>query len=65
MGNFLNGHEPIQREIIFSSCYDVMDHYCDGSRKQRVSTKDSYTHRMYLSGTSSDLQVALSVISTD
>ncbi|XP_024357806.1 uncharacterized protein [Physcomitrium patens] len=65
MGNFLNGHEPIQREIIFSSCYDVLDHYRDGSRRQRVSTKDSYTHRMYLSGTSSDLQVALSVISTD
>ncbi|KAG0553821.1 hypothetical protein KC19_12G042000 [Ceratodon purpureus] len=65
MGNFLNGHEPIRREIVFSSCYDLMDHYPDGSRRQRVSTKDSYTHRMYLCGTSSDLQVALSVISTD
>jgi Rab3 GTPase-activating protein catalytic subunit len=65
MGNFLNGHEPVKREIIFSSCYDLMDHYRDGSRRQRVSTQNSYTHRMYLLGTSSDLQVALAVISTD
>lgn len=65
MGNFLNGHEPVRREIIFSSCYDLMDHYRDGSRRQRVSTQNSYTHRMYLLGTSNDLQVALAVISTD
>jgi Rab3 GTPase-activating protein catalytic subunit len=60
MGNFLNGHEPAVRETIFSCCYNEMDSYPDGSQRQRTSTQDYYTHRMYIAGTSSDLQVALS-----
>lgn len=64
MGNLLNGHEPILREIIFST-RDIVsgNHYAS-------STPEGYqreieTHRMYICGTSNDLRVALSVTSYD
>ncbi|XP_058075086.1 uncharacterized protein LOC131223649 [Magnolia sinica] len=64
MGNLLNGHEPIHREIIFS-VYDDMSggHYGDNS--SLGSRREIETHRMYICGTSNDLQVALSVTSCD
>lgn len=66
MGNFLNGHEPLLREMIFSH----FDHYFEGQRDrykmQRSNTRERIlSHRMYIQGTSNDLQVAYSVISDD
>ncbi|EPS62503.1 hypothetical protein M569_12288, partial [Genlisea aurea] len=49
MGNLLNGHEPVSREIVFSKADD-------GGIE---------THRMYVCGTSNDLRVALAVASCD
>ncbi|XP_020524661.1 rab3 GTPase-activating protein catalytic subunit isoform X2 [Amborella trichopoda] len=62
MGNQLNGHEPMKREIIFT-VFDAMigSHY--GTSNQ--SDQEIETHRMYICGTSNDLQVALSVTSCD
>lgn len=66
MGNFLNGHEPSVREIIFSH----FDHYSKGQRERyrmdNSSTREHIlSHRMYIQGTSNDVQVAYSVISDD
>lgn len=64
MGNLLNGHEPMQREIIFSLHDGVSDnHYA--ARTASVSQQEIETYRMYISGTSNDLRVALSVVSCD
>ncbi|XP_043724681.1 rab3 GTPase-activating protein catalytic subunit isoform X2 [Telopea speciosissima] len=62
MGNLLNGHEPVVREIIFF-IQDSMshDHYAD----RRSPHEDIETHRMYICGTSNDLRVAHSVTSCD
>ncbi|KAK7276040.1 hypothetical protein RIF29_17171 [Crotalaria pallida] len=64
MGNLLNGHEPILREIIFS-LHDRVNgnHYAAGS--SNVSQHEIESYRMYICGTSNDLRVALSVVSCD
>lgn len=64
MGNLLNGHEPALREIIFS-VYDTVSDSHYGSSNPLDVTGDIETHRMYICGTSNDLQVALSVTSWD
>eukprot|EP00250_Pteridium_aquilinum_P017952 c23859_g4_i1 orf=95-2845(-) len=66
MGNFLNGHEPFLREIIFSQ----YDHYSEGQRERyRMDESNQWehilSHRMYIQGSSNDLQVAYSVVSND
>ncbi|KAF7824754.1 rab3 GTPase-activating protein catalytic subunit isoform X1 [Senna tora] len=64
MGNLLNGHEPILREIIFSLCDKVNgNHYA--ARDPNASQTEMQTYRMYICGTSNDLRVALSVVSCD
>lgn len=64
MGNLLNGHEPILREIIFSMRDRVIgNHYA--SRTPESHRQEIETHRMYICGTSNDLRVALSVTSCD
>ena len=62
MGNLLNGHEPVVREIIFS-LRDGMNgnHYA----AHQETYEEMETYRMYISGTSNDLRVALSVVSCD
>ncbi|CAH2069523.1 unnamed protein product [Thlaspi arvense] len=70
MGNLLNGHEPILREIIFSTGDDVNNgiHYAAAADVAATSHRrgeEIETHRMYVSGTSNDLRVALSVTSCD
>ncbi|XP_042487115.1 uncharacterized protein LOC122067353 isoform X2 [Macadamia integrifolia] len=62
MGNLLNGHEPVVREIIFF-IQDSMSHDHYGDR--RSPHEDIETHRMYICGTSNDLRVAHSVTSCD
>ena len=64
MGNLLNGHEPALREIIFS-VYDTVSNNHYGSSNRLDVTGNIETHRMYICGTSNDLQVALSVTSWD
>ncbi|XP_072997458.1 uncharacterized protein [Typha latifolia] len=62
MGNLLNGHEPIVREIIFS----VNDRLSNCHYGSIIPTAEEVeTHRMYIRGTSNDLWVALSVTSWD
>uniref|UniRef100_A0A7N0RFL3 Rab3 GTPase-activating protein catalytic subunit n=1 Tax=Kalanchoe fedtschenkoi TaxID=63787 RepID=A0A7N0RFL3_KALFE len=62
MGNLLNGHEPITREIIFSTQDGASSsHYSAGTH----SNHQIETFRMYICGTSNDLRVALSVTSCD
>ncbi|KAG8063763.1 hypothetical protein GUJ93_ZPchr0003g17140 [Zizania palustris] len=64
MGNLLNGHEPIQREIVFSVIERISNgHY--SSPTPLCTDEQIETHRMYISGTSNDLWVALSVTSWD
>lgn len=64
MGNLLNGHEPILREIIFSMTDHINgNHYA--AHNSKVHEQDIETYRMYTCGTSNDLRVALSVISYD
>ncbi|KAI4994645.1 hypothetical protein ZWY2020_034286 [Hordeum vulgare] len=64
MGNLLNGHEPIQREIVFSVLEKLSNgHY--SSQTPLCTDEQIETHRMYISGTSNDLWVALSVTSWD
>ncbi|KAH9701885.1 Rab3 GTPase-activating protein catalytic subunit [Citrus sinensis] len=64
MGNLLNGHEPILREIIFSSSDHVNGgHYAPST--PRAYQQEIETYRMYICGTSNDLRVALSVTSCD
>ncbi|KAL8225128.1 hypothetical protein R6Q57_017685 [Mikania cordata] len=64
MGNLLNGHEPILREIVFS-LRDRVDSSYHAPRSQRSHEQEIETHRMYICGTSNDLRVALSVTSCD
>ncbi|KAG7949399.1 hypothetical protein I3843_13G060500 [Carya illinoinensis] len=64
MGNLLNGHEPILREIIFSMRDRVSgNHYA--AHTPMVYQREIETYRMYICGTSNDLRVALSVVSCD
>ncbi|XP_059431340.1 uncharacterized protein LOC132164795 [Corylus avellana] len=64
MGNLLNGHEPVLREIIFSLRDRVSgNHYA--APTPRVYQQEIETYRMYICGTSNDLRVALSVVSCD
>ncbi|KAK9028970.1 hypothetical protein V6N11_026100 [Hibiscus sabdariffa] len=71
MGNHLNGHEPILREIIFTVFDNASDsHYAsvdghDTSSSPRVNEHEIETYRMYTCGTSNDLRVALAVTSHD
>lgn len=65
MGNLLNGHEPALREIIFSVYDMVSDNHYGGDIPLDVPKEEIETHRMYICGTSNDLQVALSVTSWD
>eukprot|EP00268_Persea_americana_P035481 TRINITY_DN3502_c0_g1_i5.p1 TRINITY_DN3502_c0_g1~~TRINITY_DN3502_c0_g1_i5.p1 ORF type:complete len:943 (-),score=213.41 TRINITY_DN3502_c0_g1_i5:521-3349(-) len=64
MGNLFNGHEPIFREIIFS-LYDNFGEGQYGTSSPRSNHQEIETHRMYICGTSNDLQAALSVTSCD
>lgn len=64
MGNLLNGHEPIVREIIFSVRDSLRNnHYA--AHNPRGFQREIETYRMYICGTSNDLRVALSVTSCD
>ncbi|GAV66569.1 Rab3-GTPase_cat domain-containing protein [Cephalotus follicularis] len=64
MGNLLNGHEPILREIIFSMRDTVNgNHYA--ARTPTRYEEEIETYRMYICGTANDLRVALSVASCD
>ncbi|CAL5426905.1 unnamed protein product [Camellia sinensis] len=64
MGNLLNGHEPVVREIIFSVRDRVRGSYYAASTPRNYQ-KEIETNRMYICGTSNDLRVALSVASCD
>ncbi|CAM6128265.1 unnamed protein product [Calypogeia fissa] len=66
MGNYLNGMEPDVREVKFQ-CYeeDVRKRWNTSSRKERKLRSKTFSHRMYVCGTSDDLQIALSVVSRD
>ncbi|CAI9107041.1 OLC1v1006313C1 [Oldenlandia corymbosa var. corymbosa] len=64
MGNLLNGHEPILREIIFSKRDHVSGSYYAGS-EDGGHLQEIETYRMYMSGTSNDISVALAVASCD
>lgn len=64
MGNLLNGHEPILREIIFLVRDSVSsNHYAPST--PRGNQEEIETYRMYICGTSNDLRVALSITSCD
>ncbi|KAJ6692257.1 hypothetical protein OIU79_014085 [Salix purpurea] len=64
MGNLLNGHEPIVREIIFSVRDSLRNnHYA--AHNPGGFQREIETYRMYICGTSNDLRVALSVTSCD
>ncbi|KAM0999158.1 hypothetical protein ACFX13_006038 [Malus domestica] len=64
LGNLLNGHEPILREIIFSKRDRVSgNHYA--AHTSQITQEEVETYRMYSCGTSNDLRVALSVVSCD
>ncbi|KAI3690717.1 hypothetical protein L2E82_48924 [Cichorium intybus] len=65
MGNPLNGHEPILREIMFSLRDRVDDSYHAPHGSTWSHDQEIETHRMYICGTSNDLRVALSVTSCD
>lgn len=64
MGNLLNGHEPVLREIIFTMCDDVSDHHY-ATNNPLGPQQETETYRMYIEGTSNDLGVSLSVVSCD
>ncbi|KAI3994321.1 hypothetical protein MKX01_012578, partial [Papaver californicum] len=64
MGNLLNGHEPIVREIILSRRDGASGNHYSTNNPVNLS-KEIETHRMYICGTSNDLRVALSVTSSD
>ncbi|PWZ05041.1 Rab3 GTPase-activating protein catalytic subunit [Zea mays] len=65
MGNLLNGHEPMQREIIFSVQERISNGHYSSPTPLCTNNEQIQTHRMYISGTSNDLWVALSVTSWD
>ncbi|KAK1398662.1 Rab3 GTPase-activating protein catalytic subunit [Heracleum sosnowskyi] len=64
MGNLLNGHEPILREIRFS-LRDRMNGSYYAASTPWGHDQEIETYRMYICGSSNDLQVALSVASCD
>lgn len=64
MGNLLNGHEPIVREIVFSM-RDTMNSSYYAANNPWGRQQEIETCRMYICGTSNDLRVALSVASCD
>lgn len=64
MGNLLNGHEPTLREIIFTKHGHLSENYY-GGHAPRGYQHELETYRMYISGTSNDLSVALAVASCD
>lgn len=64
MGNYLNGNEPDVREVKFH-CYEEDLRKRWNSRRERKYRTKTFSHRMYVCGTSDDLQVALSVVSRD
>uniref|UniRef100_A0A2P2M4T8 Rab3 GTPase-activating protein catalytic subunit n=1 Tax=Rhizophora mucronata TaxID=61149 RepID=A0A2P2M4T8_RHIMU len=64
MGNLLNGHEPVVREIIFS-VRDAFNSNHYAANTPRSFQQEMETYRMYICGTSNDLRVALSVASCD
>ncbi|KDP45778.1 hypothetical protein JCGZ_17385 [Jatropha curcas] len=64
MGNLLNGHEPIAREIIFSLRDSLSNHHY-AALTPRGFQQEIETYRMYICGTSNDLRVALSITSCD
>ncbi|PHT46698.1 hypothetical protein CQW23_15856 [Capsicum baccatum] len=64
MGNLLNGHEPTLREIIFSKRDHLSENYY-ASHAPRGYQQELEIYRMYISGTSNDLSVALAVASCD
>uniref|UniRef100_A0A803MW87 Rab3 GTPase-activating protein catalytic subunit n=1 Tax=Chenopodium quinoa TaxID=63459 RepID=A0A803MW87_CHEQI len=64
MGNLLNGHEPVLREIIFTMCDDINDHHY-ATHNPLGPQQDIETYRMYIEGTSNDLGVSLSIVSCD
>ncbi|KAL0401695.1 UNVERIFIED_CONTAM: Rab3 GTPase-activating protein catalytic subunit [Sesamum latifolium] len=64
MGNLLNGNEPISRELIFSKRDRANGSYFDSSTP-KFCQQEIETYRMYVSQTSNDLRVALSVASCD
>ncbi|KAI3470561.1 hypothetical protein Pfo_027224 [Paulownia fortunei] len=64
LGNLLNGHEPILREIIFSKRDRVSESYY-AACTPKLHQQDIETYRMYVCGTSNDLRVALAVTSFD
>ncbi|GMH07450.1 hypothetical protein Nepgr_009290 [Nepenthes gracilis] len=61
MGNLLNGHEPVLREIIFSTREDASGNHYAARAPQSPSCQEMDTYRMYICGTSNDLRVALSI----
>lgn len=70
MGNYLNGHEPLLREVIFTCYEDYLDWHLERVRKERnlqrsKTIRQMHSHRMYVQGTPNDLQVAFSVVATD
>ncbi|XP_052185532.1 uncharacterized protein LOC127797071 isoform X2 [Diospyros lotus] len=65
MGNLLNGHEPVLREIIFLLRDRVRGSYHAAAPARRGYREEIETYRMYICGTSNDLRVALSVASCD
>ncbi|XP_012462559.1 uncharacterized protein LOC105782397 isoform X1 [Gossypium raimondii] len=68
MGNLLNGHEPILRQIVFSKRDSGSDcHYAVNTRggPHMDDQQEIETYRMYVCGTSNDLRVALCVTSYD
>ncbi|MBA0730455.1 hypothetical protein Golax_022435 [Gossypium laxum] len=68
MGNLLNGHEPILRQIVFSKRDSGGDcHYAVSTRggPHMDDQQEIETYRMYVCGTSNDLRVALCVTSYD
>lgn len=64
MGNLLNGHEPVLREIIFSKYDHVRGSYYAANDPEDYK-KEIETYRMYTCGTSNDLRVALAITSCD
>ncbi|MED6179625.1 hypothetical protein PIB30_002450 [Stylosanthes scabra] len=65
MGNLLNGHEPIVREIVFSMRDQATGNHYAAHSGCFSHKKEIETYRMYICGTSNDLRVALSVASCD
>lgn len=62
MGHLLNGHEPISRELILFSPINLKQASTNFEEHQPDQV---YSHRMYVYGTSNEVQVAHVAISTD